>query len=95
MPEHAKLIELKRKGRSGRVLLDGVELGALIAREPIQVTSDVDGMPTIRLTLMADRITVDDDSIGPPTERLTAPAAAAEAKTARQQAVAARVLGGA
>lgn len=94
MSEFAQLIELKRKGPVAKVLLDGVELGALLALDPIQVTCDPAGMPTIRLALMADRITVDDDAAGGGQQQVMSPEAEQQAKLEYRAQVADRVLGG-
>lgn len=61
MPKLAKTIEITRHGRSQfRLKIDGEEFGYYIAREPITTTTDADDMGTVNLTLMAERVIVDD-----------------------------------
>lgn len=62
MPKLAKTIEIVRQGQVASLFIDGEEFGYYIAREPIVTTTDADSFSTVNLTLVAERITVDDDS---------------------------------
>lgn len=63
MPKLAKTIEVKRQGAKGFSLkIDGEEFGYYLAREPITTTTDMDGVGTVNLSLMAERVLVDDHS---------------------------------
>lgn len=53
-----RLIQVIRTGTLARVLVDGVELPYSIARDSVLVPVCPDDVPTVRLTLMADRVDV-------------------------------------
>lgn len=61
MPEMAKLIRLERRGVGGRVLIDGQEFPWHIAADGVGYTFDPESVPVVQLTLLAERIEVDDD----------------------------------
>ncbi|MFI1324547.1 hypothetical protein ACH4TI_15060 [Streptomyces rochei] len=54
-PKH---IEVIRKGATGRLLVDGVELPFSLPREAIMIPVHPDAIPTVHLTLFADRVDV-------------------------------------
>ena len=57
----AQRIEVIRRGRVCRVLVDGQELPALMPRDSdVLVTVHPDARPTVTVTLMADRVDVTD-----------------------------------
>jgi hypothetical protein len=51
-------IEVIRKGPTVHVLVDGVEVPFPLLREAVIVSVDPDEMPTVHLTLFADRVDV-------------------------------------
>jgi hypothetical protein len=57
----AGVIRVERRGRIARLFIDDVELPYHLAREPIEVGPvDPDDMPSVRFTLLADRVEVVD-----------------------------------
>lgn len=58
----AKRIEVIRRGRICRVLVDGQELPAALPRDSdVVVSVNPDERPTVTVTLTADRVDVTDD----------------------------------
>lgn len=62
---YAQKIEVRRVGPQVTVLLDGTELPAMLGQDPVEVTVDSQGVSKIRLTLLAERIALDDDAAIP------------------------------
>ncbi len=61
MPELAKHIEVTKlpDGLGSRITVDGEDFPWYVAADPITMSAEVAEMPKITLTLMADRVTVD------------------------------------
>jgi hypothetical protein len=63
MPKLAKSIAIGRRGLSEFSLkIDGEEFGFYIAREPITTTTDVDDLGRVTFTVLAEKVTIEDDS---------------------------------
>lgn len=70
MPKLAKTIEVKRTGNRFSLTIDGEEFGYYLAREPITTTTEMNDLGTVNITLIAERVTVEDDTgcpVGAPT----------------------------
>jgi hypothetical protein len=65
MPKLAKTIVVKRTGDRVNLTIDGEEFGYYLAREPITTTTDLNEFGTVNLTLVAERVTIEDDTGSP------------------------------
>lgn len=65
----AELIEIKRKGDTAEILVDGVPIPShAVKRDSVYHGLDQDSPPTISLELYATRIVIDDDMRSPVAE---------------------------
>lgn len=62
MPKLAKSIEVKCVGDRVSLTIDGEEFGYYLARDPITTTTELNEFGTVSLTLVAERVTVEDDT---------------------------------
>lgn len=56
--EFRRQITVERHGSRAQVLIDGVALGGIPRDSDVTVDVNPDGIPTVRLTLMAERVDV-------------------------------------
>jgi len=61
VPEIPGQIRIKRGGKTSHLFINGEEFPWAIARGSVHVRVDPDGTPRVTLTLLADRVIVDDD----------------------------------
>jgi len=60
MPKLAKTIDVKRRGKTVTLTIDGEEFAWYLAAEPITTTTDPNEPGTVNLTLIAEHVTIDD-----------------------------------
>lgn len=61
MPKLAKTLDVKRRGRTVTLTIDGEEFAWYLADEPITHTMESKAVSTVNLTLVAEHVTIDDD----------------------------------
>jgi hypothetical protein len=61
MPKLAKTIDIKRTGNRVALTIDGEEFRWYLADEPLTTTTEARNLGTVNLTLIAERVTIDDD----------------------------------